>query len=384
MTTPPDVQALYVHVPFCRVRCGYCDFFSELYRPAVVEPFLEALSKELAAHTARWKPRLNTIFVGGGTPTMLPAEPLQRLLESCTTAAPNDSAEFTVEANPATIDAQKAAVLAAVGVNRASMGAQSFNPAELSVLERTHRPQQVRETMAICRSAGVRSISLDLIFAIPGQDLDSWLASLDQAIALEPEHISCYGLTYEPGTRLHARLAAGEVTAVDPDLEADMYEAAIDRLAAAGFAQYEISNFARPGQQCRHNLVYWRNEPYIGAGPSAAGYVGGERYKNVADVSEYVRRVVTGADPRAETERLSMEKSAGETTMLALRTTEGLNRARFAERFGQDPVAWFGQRDGGRAITQNVAEGLLELTPEAMRLTRRGMLLANKVMADFL
>jgi oxygen-independent coproporphyrinogen III oxidase len=384
MTTPPAVRALYVHVPFCRSRCGYCDFYSELFRPAAVEPFVNALATESAAYVACWKPVLQTIFIGGGTPSMLPVDALGRLLRICTAAAGDAATEFTVEANPATIDAEKAAVLAAAGVNRVSMGAQSFNPAELAALERTHRPEQVAETIRICRAAGVPAISLDLIFAIPGQDLHSWLASLDQAISLGPEHISCYGLTYEPGTRLHARVAAGQVTPVDQDLEADMYEAAIDRLAAAGYAQYEISNFARPGQQCRHNLVYWANEPYIGIGPSAAGYLGGERYKNVADLAEYVRRVEGGADPRAEMERLPEERSAGETVMLALRTTAGLSRARFAERFGQDPVAYFAQRDGGSAISENVADGLLEVTTDAIRLTRRGLLLANKVMADFL
>lgn len=384
MTTPAEVRALYVHVPFCRARCGYCDFYSELYRADAVQPLLNALSTELAGYASQRELALETVFIGGGTPTVLPAEALKQLLHICTIVARGRPSEFTVEANPATIDAQKAAVLVSAGVNRVSMGAQSFEPAELSVLERTHRPEQVPETIAICRSAGVRAVSLDLIFGIPGQSLQSWLFSLDQAIALEPEHISCYGLTYEPGTRLHAQAQARRVTPVDPDLEADMYEAAIDRLASAGFAQYEISNFARPGQQCRHNLTYWRNEPYLGVGPSAAGYLAGERYKNVADVAEYVRRIAAGADPREETERLPPEKCAGETVMLALRTVEGLSRARFAERFGQDPLTWFAQRNGGSAIAQNVANGLLEVTPEAIRLTRRGMLVANDVMAEFL
>lgn len=379
MTTANDVPALYVHVPFCRTRCGYCDFYSRVLDPAAVVPLVDALLAELRQAKLQRDLAFDTIFVGGGTPTVLPPSQLERLLQSCRRLIRSaGDVEFTVEANPATVDAETSHVLAAAGVNRVSIGAQSFDADELRVLERTHRPEQVGQTVAMCREHGLRRISLDLIFAIPGQTLSSWLATLRAAIALEPEHLSCYGLTYEAGTRLHAELEAGRVARVDHDLEADMYEATIDTLAAAGYQQYEISNFARPGAECRHNLTYWHNEPYLGIGPSAAGYVDGVRYKNVPDIADYVASIKAGRSPRCEEERLPPERAARETAMLALRLNEGLNRPRFADRFGQDPVAFF-----AAALAKHVADGLLEVTPTAIRLTRKGLLLANTVIADF-
>ena len=379
MTTPSRIPALYVHVPFCRARCGYCDFYSTVLEPPAVRPLVDALIAELEQARAGGALAFETIFIGGGTPTVLPAPQLERLLQSSgRLARPGADVEFTVEANPATVDAEIAEVLAAGGVNRVSIGAQSFDAAELRMLERTHRPEQVAQTVAVCREHGLRRISLDLIFAIPGQTLASWRATLQAAVALGPEHLSCYGLTFEPGTRLHADLEAGRVRRVDHDLEADMYEATIDALAAAGLRQYEISNFARPGAECRHNLTYWHNQPYLGIGPSAAGYIDGARYKNVADVAEYVEAIGAGRSPRCEEERLPPARAAGETAMLALRLVEGLNRRRFTERFGQDPTVFFAD-----AVAKHVPAGLLDVTDTSIRLTRRGLLLADGVVADF-
>ena len=205
------------------------------------------------------------------------------------------------------------------------------------------------------------------------------MISVSAAIALEPEHLSCYCLAYEPGTHLHRQWQAGRIARVDPDLEADLYELTIDTLAAAGYQQYEISSFARPGAECRHNLTYWHNQPYLGIGPSAAGLVGGVRYKNVADTAEYVRAIRSGRSPRCEEERLTPKQRAGEMAMLALRLTEGLNRRGFAARFGQDPVDFF-----AHAAERHLRDGLLEVTATAIRLTRAGRLLADTVIADFL
>ncbi|MBN2447116.1 MAG: radical SAM family heme chaperone HemW [Phycisphaerae bacterium] len=377
---PSTVSALYVHVPFCRRRCAYCDFYSRVLDTGLVPSLVEALCFELRRHRELCDLRPATVFVGGGTPTVLPAGALAALLASCGTDVVRDGTlEFTVEANPATVTPEVARTLAGASVNRVSLGAQSFDNDELATLERLHTPGEVGATMRACREHGITRISLDLIFGIPGQTLASWRSSLQAAIALGPEHMSCYGLTYESGTPLHARREAGTVTPIDPDLEADMYEATIDDLAAAGYHHYEISNFAKPGAECRHNLVYWRNEPYVGVGPSAAGFVNGVRYQNVADVAEYVRRVTAGNSPREFEERLDDEQRAKETAMLALRLSDGIDRAGFAARFGHDPLAFF--RD---AVDKHVAAGLLEVTDTNIRLTRRGCLLADTVIVDFL
>ena len=379
MTTIISGYSLYIHVPFCSRRCGYCDFYSQVLDLARVEPLVDAVLDELGWAGEKYELTCETVFVGGGTPTSLPPEQLGRLLRACVESLRGDCYEFTVEANPATVAAETARVLADAGVNRVSIGAQSFNEAELSVLERTHRPGQVAETIAACRAAGIRNVNLDLIFAIPGQTLASWRASLEAAMALEPAHLSCYGLTYEPGTRLHRQQQAGLVERVDEDLEADMYETTIDMLAAAGYAQYEISNFSRPGAECRHNLAVWRNQPYWGLGPSAAGFVDGTRYKNVSDTDEYVRSIQAGRLPRAEEERLGPEERARETAMLALRLREGLDRRQFAQRFGRDPVDFFAD-----AVNRHVRDGLLEVDENSVRLTRSGLLLADVVITDFL
>lgn len=372
------IDALYVHVPFCRRKCGYCDFYSVVAGQSEMGPLTAATRAELRRYAARDDLRPTTIFVGGGTPTVLPSAELTVLLGDCRALAPA-LREFTVEANPATVSADVARALVAAGVNRVSIGAQSFAPAELAALDRDHAPAQVAETVAACRAAGLTRISLDLIFGIPGQTAASWRKSLAAAVALEPEHLSSYGLTYEPGTPLTARRAAGLVTPIDEDLEAELYEVTLEELAAAGFEQYEISNWARGGAVCEHNLTYWRNQAYVGVGPAAAGYVDGVRYQNVADLHAYRRALEAEEWPRASEERLDTRAAAGETAMLALRTRAGLERGRFAARFGADPVAYFDD-----AVERHVAAGLLEVTPESVRLTRAGLLLANRVMADFL
>ncbi len=374
------IRSLYVHVPFCRTICGYCDFYSIVYRPDLARRLVAALLTELD----RWRPRLEgcirTIFVGGGTPTTLPPELLEKLLRAV--AALRDRSaelEFTVEANPATVDAATAGVLTEAGVTRVSIGAQSFDPAELRVLDRVHEPPQVAQTVAAVRAAGIGQVNLDLIFGIPGQRLERWLENLRRAIELEPEHLSCYCLTYEPGTPLHRRLAAGRVRPQDEDAEAKLFETTITTLASAGYRQYEISNYARPGCECRHNLTYWRNEPYVGLGPSAASYVDDVRCRNVPDARAYVEAIEAGRDPAVERELRSRDDQMRETMMLSLRLREGVDRARFRARFGADPCERFGSTIGGF-----VELGLVEVDAAAIRLTRRGLLLADSVIAGFL
>ncbi len=375
------VRSIYVHVPFCRTLCGYCDFYSIVYRPDLADRLVAALLRELDHWRHRLEGQIETIFVGGGTPTTLPPRLLARLLEALAALRnPQTQLEFTVEANPATVTEPIATVLRAAGVTRVSIGAQSFDPAELRVLDRLHDPREVEQTVAACRHAGLGQINLDLIFGIPGQSAARWRAHLAQAVAIGPEHLSCYCLTYEPGTPLHRRLLAGRIRKAEETHEVELYELSIDQLAAAGYAQYEISNFARPGCACRHNLTYWRNEPYVGIGPSAAGYVDDVRYRNVPDARRYVEAIEAGADPAIEREPRSQEDQMRETAMLGLRLThEGIDRERFARRFGIDPCEAFES-----LITRYQALELLEVSERSVRLTRRGLLVADTVIADFL
>jgi oxygen-independent coproporphyrinogen III oxidase len=378
MTTASRCRALYVHVPFCRSLCGYCDFYSEVLRPAALRPYLAAVAGELAdaARPRGW--RFDTVYLGGGTPTVLPVADLRTLL-----AAVGDyidgtrPLEFTVEANPATVSADTIAALRAAGVNRVSVGAQSFLPDELRVLERTHTPGDVEKTVTALRQGGFTHYSLDLIFGIPGQTVATWEQSLQQALDLGPEHMSCYGLTYEAGTPLYEHRARGRLQPLDEDLEADLYELTLDRLAAAGLPQYEISSFSRPGCECRHNLRYWHNEPYLGVGPAAAGFIDGVRYKNVSDTAAYVAAMEAGQSPWSEQETLPPEQRAGEAAMLLLRLNRGIDRAEFQARYGRDPAEQFAE-----PIGRHAADGLIVVDEKSIRLTRAGRLLADYVLRD--
>ncbi len=369
---------LYIHVPFCETKCGYCDFYSVPLGDRATSPVVDATLRELDDRTKAAPEPIATIFVGGGTPTLLPPADLQRLMGALATIARQHAVEeFTVEANPATVDEPKARLLVENGVTRVSMGAQSFFPAELAALERLHSPQDIPPSVETLRRCGVRQVNLDLIFGIPGQSLDSWRQSLARAIELAPDHIACYGLTYEPATRLTAQLHHGHVTPCDEDIEADMFNATVDVLGAAGYRQYEISNFARPGCECRHNLLYWRNQPYIGVGPSAAGCLSGRRYKNVPDIAAYVRRMEERGDAEAESETLTREMLALELVMMQMRLSDGLSVSDFRQRVGVDP-----RHQYAAALSRLVQKGWVTATCHRIALTRAGMLVANRVIAE--
>ncbi|MHC4090801.1 MAG: radical SAM family heme chaperone HemW [Planctomycetota bacterium] len=371
---------LYVHVPFCTTKCGYCDFYSLPHGGRNTSRVVECLLAELTGRLHEPQGPVGTIFLGGGTPTVLPAIELAHLLQPLAGLAHTGTChEFTVEANPATLHDEKAGILVSAGVDRLSLGAQSFHPAELAVLERIHSPEDIAPAVKIARRAGINRLNLDLIFGVPGQTMASWRESLDRALHLDPGHLSLYGLTYEPGTALTRRRDIGHITPCDDRLEADLYSAAIDRLAEAGFRQYEISNFARPGQRCRHNLIYWNHEPYIGVGPSAAGYLDGIRYRNVADIERYVEMIDAQGTAVIETERIEGRRLAGEMAMLQLRLVEGIDTDRFRRRTGLDPRQAFAP-----AISRHEAAGLLTVTPTRIALTRQGRLVADTLIADFM
>jgi oxygen-independent coproporphyrinogen-3 oxidase len=371
---------LYLHVPFCTSRCGYCDFYSVPEAGRDMGVLVDALLAELHVRLARAPGPLTTIFVGGGTPTVLPAAELARLLEPLATIAARPAClEFTVEANPENVDDRRAGVLVRAGVDRISLGAQSFHSQELAVLDRVHTPGAVASAVETVRRAGIGRINLDLIFGIPGQTGRSWQASLDRATALGVGHLALYGLTYEAGTPLTRRLKVGLIRRCDEDLEADLYRTAVHSLAAKGFEQYDISNFSRPHQRCLHNLNYWNNVPYIGVGPSAVGYTDGVRYRNVPDLARYIRMIEESGTAVIETERVTGQRLAAETAMLQLRLVEGIELAGFEVRTGFDPHQVF-----AAAIERFESQGLLRVDATHVALTDDGRLLADSIITEFM
>lgn len=371
---------LYVHIPFCQSRCGYCDFYTNVPQAGETEAFVDALLKELPSAIEARPVSVRTIFIGGGTPTVLPVELFSSLFETLGKIAErHQPIEFSVEANPASLNGVKARILRDNGVDRISMGAQSFHDDELKVLDRIHGVGDIAPSVEIIRQAGFDHLNLDLIFGIPGQTPASWFESLQRAVSLGVDHLSCYGLTYEPETPMGARRQAGEVVAVSEAAEREMYLHTIDYLAGEGIEQYEISNFARPGARCEHNLRYWRNEPVVGVGPSAASYIGGVRWRNVPDTAEYTRRIQAGESTVVDEERLSPLERAGETAMLALRTAEGIESSRFEGTTGFDAMQLFDE-----VVARHVEGGLIDADSERIALTREGMLVADSVLSDFL
>ena len=322
---------------------------------------------------------MRTLFIGGGTPTHLSAGQLARLLSSIRRWLPLEpGGEWSIEANPDTLDADKIAVLADHGVNRVSLGAQSFHPHLLEVLDRRHSPSQVGQAVERVRRR-IPAVSLDLIFGAPGQTEAEWRADLAGALALQPDHLSTYGLTYEKGTPLWKRRQRGQVRPLDEDAELALYSTAIDVLEAAGFEHYEISSFARPGRRCRHNEVYWANEAYFGFGMGAARYVRGRRELNTRDLKTYIRRALSGEPATFQSEELGPEERARETMAVQLRRAEGIDRAAFRVQTGFDLEA-----AASPALASLVEQGLLEDDGSHVRLTRRGKYVADGVIERLL
>jgi oxygen-independent coproporphyrinogen-3 oxidase len=382
---PGRVDALYVHVPFCAHKCHYCDFYSITRQPIErMERFVDLVLAEARLWTQGASPALvirpRTIFFGGGTPSLLPLEPMRRLLAGIAELFDLSQVnEWTVEVNPATASDEYCRMLRESSPDRLSFGAQSFDPAELAVLERHHDPLDVGRSIAAARAAGFTRLNLDLIYAVPGQTIESWQRSLEAALELEPPHLSCYGLTYEPNTPLAVRKRMGRVSAVEESLELAMMHLTRRRLADAGRPAYEISNFAIPGEECRHNLLYWTGGNYIGLGPAAASHVEGWRWRNRPHLGEWERALADRQLPAIEAETLTPAARHGELAMLMLRLSRGLNFSDFADRTGRDARKLFAE-----PIERLVPNGLLSIDQTALRLTDRGLEVADAVAAEFL
>ncbi|MDD5467387.1 MAG: radical SAM family heme chaperone HemW [Anaerolineales bacterium] len=392
-----SAYSLYLHVPFCHHRCGYCDFNTYAGLEGLIPAYVQALRREieLLASSAGRPLQAGTVYFGGGTPSLLTPTQLETILIKLAECfSMEGGVEVTLEANPGTVTLDYLRQVRSLGVNRLSLGVQSADADELRFLEREHTFEDVQRSVAWARAANVTNLSLDLIFGLPGQSLADWKRSLQAALELAPEHISLYALSIEHGTPLHARLLRGEVGSPDPDAAADMYEWASECLVGAGYEQYEISNWARRETSgellaCRHNLQYWRNLPYLGFGAGAHGYSDGWRTVNVLSPAAYIQRCQSGIAldfPRtpATTHIQAVDRVAeiGETMMMGLRLTqEGVQASAFEGRFGEALETKF-----GRQIADLVAKGLLEWASapgERLRLTQRGRLLGNQVFVNF-
>lgn len=375
---------LYVHLPFCRQKCFYCDFPSYAGQEGRMAVYVEALLGELAREgaplRAAWGPP-RTVYLGGGTPTALPPALMERLLAELREflAAAPDALEFTCECNPGTVNAAYLSLLRAGGVNRLSLGVQTFDDALLRRIGRIHTAAQARAAVRQARAAGFRNLSLDLMYGLPGQTLAGLEMSVQQALALAPQHISIYGLQVEEGTAFARAQAAGRLALPSDEESEAMYDYMTTALPVAGYARYEISNFARPGFESRHNLGYWQDVPYLGVGAAAHSYLDGQRYENPRGIEEYLAALRESGRARREEEPLTRATSMEEFAFLALRTARGIDRARFAARFGCELASVYAD-----AIARMRARGFLEEDAQGVRLTPLGMKYGNWVFEAFL
>lgn len=373
--------SLYLHIPFCHTRCYYCDFNTYAGMLPLREPYVRALITEIGMAGALTKlpggkpRRSRTIFFGGGTPSLLSVSQVSRILDACyNNFAVDEDAEITLEANPGTLSREQLVGLRAAGVNRLSMGAQSFDAELLKTLGRIHSPKDITQAVRDAQAAGFTSINVDFMFGLPGQTMRHWRETIDRALDLHIEHLSLYSLIIEEGTPFYTWTHEGRITPGDEDLCADMYEYADERLHATGYVNYEISNWSLPGFQSRHNLTYWHNLPYIGMGAGAYSSFGGRRFSNVREPAEYIRVLKSQQWPEVESETVDKAQAMSETAFLALRTAQGLHLPTFEQRFAL-PFAQF----AGDRLHMVEEAGLLEREPEWLRLSKRGRLLGNEV-----
>ncbi len=370
------MSSLYLHVPFCRSKCHYCSFTSIAGCEGLYRSYSAALKKELSSVVI--PAPLKTIFIGGGTPTILPTELLIKILDQCSQVFRIAAgAEISVEANPGTVDEDSLQALVSAGVNRLSLGTQSLDDRDLKILGRIHTAGETRAAVRAARRAGIMNLNLDLMCGLPGQTVASWQKTLDQALSLQPDHLSVYQLTIEDDTPFAEMMKSGRLALPNEETVIEMDLRTIASCRTAGIEQYEISNYARPGFECRHNINYWENREYIACGAAAVSYVGGVREKRIGNVHEYIERISSGLPVIEESERLSLEAAFRETVIMGLRLIRGVRRDSLRRRYGKDVDEYY-----GHTLENLLNQGLVKLTITHLHLTERGRLLANQVMAD--
>ncbi len=364
--------AIYVHIPFCSYLCTYCDFDTFVGRLGWIEPYVDAVVRQI-----RCSPRVraSSLYLGGGTPSLLSTEEAARIVQACREQfALDPETETALEGNPHGLSLERLVGLRAAGFNRLSLGLQSTDARLLRLLGRRHREADAAAVVDAARSAGFRNLSLDLLFGVPLQDLEMWRSTLETVITWGVEHISCYALTVETGTPMERGVTRGTLHVPPDEAVVEMYELAGESLKAAGYRRYEISNWALPGYESAHNLVYWRNQSYLGIGAGAAGCWDGRRYKIAPTIEGYVEGVNNGRIPLVEGEQIDARRAMSDTLILGLRLEEGVSRAAFRGRYGVDPEASFGE-----ALAWAREWGLLEDDGQRLRLTHQGVLLSNEL-----
>ena len=375
-------KSVYLHIPFCAKMCHYCDFATYTVKEQPVNEYLDALEKEmeftLANETAD---EVETIFVGGGTPTILNPKQMERFLAAVWRHFPNRKAnlEFTMEANPGTVDREKLTVMRAGGVNRLSFGAQSFDNHLLQLIGRDHNASTVLHSIEDARHVGFDNISLDLMFGLPNQTVEILNDTLDVALDLGVQHFSAYALKVEENTLFHTLQRKGKLSLPADDDEYEMYQLIRERMAVSGYEQYEISNFSLPGYESRHNKTYWLNEPYYGFGVGAHGFTNGIRYANMRGVKPYIGAIGEQRLPRVDQYEVSLTEDMENMMILGLRLNEGVSYSRYEDRFGVSMMSVYGKQ-----IKDLQEKGLLKHDDRTVRLTERGLLLGNEVFAEFL
>lgn len=371
---------IYIHIPFCRSRCSYCDFATGIYNADAAERYVAAVAREIDACAEADSVQVDTIYFGGGTPSLLTSDQLENLL-SCVRRrfSVTDDVEVTVEMNPGTVTEANLTAFRRLGVNRASFGAQTFNDYELARLGRSHTAQQTRETFRLLRNTGFDNVSFDLIAGLPGQSVEQWRRNVDQALSMRPEHLSFYLLEVHENTPLANHIGTGLQPKPDEELAAEMYEVMLDQAGAAGYQHYEISNLCLPGFESRHNTKYWTGVPYFGFGCSAHSYDGvASRWSNERDVNAYVNLIASDQSPIVERRELSEADRQSEAVFLGLRMMQGYNIGDYQSRFGVD------LRERHRENLERFSDaGLIEIDNDVLKLTRSGALLSNEVFAAF-
>lgn len=375
------VRGVYIHIPFCHQICNYCDFNKFFFHNQPVDEYIESLGKEMAlwANDLQ-KAEIETIFIGGGTPTSLSVDQLDRLLELITTYIPMEHvSEFSSEANPDELTLDKMQKMREFGVNRLSMGVQTFDQDLLKVLGRTHSNDHVYEVINHAKQTDFPSISIDLMYGLPNQTMDQWKASLQEAFRLKIPHISAYSLLVEPKTIFYNLLSKGKLSLPGEDLEAEMYGYLLEEMQSHGYIQYEISNFAYVGKESKHNLLYWNNDEYIGLGAGAHGYVNGKRYSNHGPIKKYMQTIETGEQPLMMQKEVTNVEKMEEEMFLGLRKNEGVSLAKFEERYGLTLRDVY-----GKELDELLQRELLVLENNFVRLTSRGRFMGNEVFQYFL
>ncbi len=372
---------LYIHIPFCKSKCHYCDFNSQAGKEALIEAYFHTLQQEIRNSSEHMRDCvISSIFIGGGTPSLPDAKYTYQLMNACKQYFKIDSkAEITIESNPGTLTYEKLLSYRIIGINRLSMGLQACQDVHLKKLGRIHSAEDFMANYEAAVKAGFKNINADLIFGIPGQTVNDWRETVDRVIRLGLQHISCYSLKIEEETPFYDMLRAGSLQPVDDELDRRMYWYAVDELKKRGYIHYEISNFSLPGYECRHNLVYWEAEEYLGIGAGAHSYLGGKRYNNIYDIEDYINITVNNGNPAENVQLIDRTESMAEYMILGLRLVEGVSTKQFELRYGEDVFGIFGKQ-----IDKLLKKQLLELEGERLRLSPYGLDIANAVFEEFI